>query len=372
MRDQPRAARRGRSRRSCDHLVDINNLQLEVKPSALDARDIEQVVDQSRLQLDIAPDHLELVRSLGVGLELQPSRHRGRDRRQGGTKLVPQHRQDPVLGAAGGLRFVVEPGVVDRQRGAAGQLLGSARSCAVYGAGARSRSGRGHRGASRGRPAVQTWTRRRPDARPRARDAGESPATSLSISGMPVLSTRRIGCRLSDPGRKRRHNSSTSSESADSAEAVAARLAEPSAAPRSIRHRSASWGTTRLRQAAQGGFIVERRREHGPGVSQKLQPALLPAGLVEQTRILDGHAHRACDGNEQLEVLGAEPGLNVGSVDLKDTDRNPLVVPERNTHQRADPRDLGAAAGAESAVGSDVEGEYGLPFTQHVVEDRAG
>ena len=69
-------------------------------------------------------------------------------------------------------------------------------------------------------------------------------ATSLSISGVPVRSTRKIGCRLSDPGRKRRHSSSTSSGSAESADAVAARLTDPSAVPRSIRHRSASWGTS--------------------------------------------------------------------------------------------------------------------------------
>ena len=129
-------------------------------------------------------------------------------------------------------------------------------------------------------------------------------------------------------------------------------------------------GDHQPRQAPQRRFVVERNGEDGPGVGQELQPALLAAGLVQEPGIIDGHADRAGDGDQQVEVLGAESGLNVLSVDLQDAYRNPLVVPQRNTHQRADPSDLGAPAGGEAAVGPDVEAEDRLALAQDVIEDR--
>ncbi len=81
---------------------DLGQRGVELDLAPRDPRDVEQIVDEPGHVRGLPPDDLLLARSVTA----QPHQlERGQDRRQGIAQLVPEERQEVVLGAIGGLGF---------------------------------------------------------------------------------------------------------------------------------------------------------------------------------------------------------------------------------------------------------------------------
>ena len=110
-----------------DDRRDVEGLLVELDLAAGDPRDVEEVVDEPDHLLDLPVDHVARPAEVDVvDAELLEELDGVADRREGIPQFVGEHRQELVLAAVVLLDVPIEPRVVDRYRGAAGEVLGEA------------------------------------------------------------------------------------------------------------------------------------------------------------------------------------------------------------------------------------------------------